>query len=603
MGRRVLITGVSGYLGNGAGTTARARPEIRVHCGARRAAAWRRTSSARSSSAPTSATRCSRSSLPQTSVDTVVHCDVLLAPEPGKAAEAAARHQRDRVAAAPRRVREGGDGAHDHRRGSAAIYGAEPNAPSVLHRGDGTALSAAHPVPARHRRARELLRDLHARRYPRHDGDRCCAISPRWRATRLAADSATLRSRSCRSRARLRSAAPVRSRARTRSPPSRRPYGGRSGAVNVAGEGSVSLCRLLRLAGTVPLPVLAPLFGTRRAGRAARTARLLPGGGALASLRCDGRHPPDRRGRFRPRSTARRRSTTSSRRCAAVGRCRRPWRPPGPSRPRKPATDTPRAERARRLRVTSRNRHRAVPREARERARTRRCRAARAALGFLALLRAARARGLDLPAAVERAAGSLPPRPATSRDAARAPARGERGGRVGLRRGVRRARLPVLRAHVRALVASRDRRRRERAGARPAMLVANHAGVLPWDATMMSVAILKRHPVPRHPRFMVLDWAFRLPWVSAFMRRSRRRGRLSLQRDAPARARPPGDGVPRRREGRGQAVLGAVPPAAVRARRLRRDRAADRRADRAGRRRGLRGDLPEDRASPGCWRA
>jgi 1-acyl-sn-glycerol-3-phosphate acyltransferase len=52
-----------------------------------------------------------------------------------------------------------------------------------------------------------------------------------------------------------------------------------------------------------------------------------------------------------------------------------------------------------------------------------------------------------------------------------------------------------------------------------AMLVANHAGVLPWDATMMSVAILKEHPIPRHPRFMVLDWAFRLPWVSSFIRR------------------------------------------------------------------------------------
>jgi 1-acyl-sn-glycerol-3-phosphate acyltransferase len=52
-----------------------------------------------------------------------------------------------------------------------------------------------------------------------------------------------------------------------------------------------------------------------------------------------------------------------------------------------------------------------------------------------------------------------------------------------------------------------------------AMLVANHAGVLPWDATMMSVAILREHPLPRHPRFMVLDWAFRLPWVSGMMRR------------------------------------------------------------------------------------
>jgi 1-acyl-sn-glycerol-3-phosphate acyltransferase len=53
----------------------------------------------------------------------------------------------------------------------------------------------------------------------------------------------------------------------------------------------------------------------------------------------------------------------------------------------------------------------------------------------------------------------------------------------------------------------------------PAMIVANHAGVLPWDATMMSVAIFKHHPLPRQPRFMVLDWAFRLPWVSSFMRR------------------------------------------------------------------------------------
>jgi len=53
----------------------------------------------------------------------------------------------------------------------------------------------------------------------------------------------------------------------------------------------------------------------------------------------------------------------------------------------------------------------------------------------------------------------------------------------------------------------------------PTMVVGNHAGVLPWDATMMSVAIQKHHPAPRAPRFMVLDWAFRLPWVSSFMRR------------------------------------------------------------------------------------
>ena len=53
-----------------------------------------------------------------------------------------------------------------------------------------------------------------------------------------------------------------------------------------------------------------------------------------------------------------------------------------------------------------------------------------------------------------------------------------------------------------------------------AMLVANHAGVIPWDAAMMSVAIRKHHPLPRQPRAMVLDWAFKLPWVSVFMRRT-----------------------------------------------------------------------------------
>ena len=52
-----------------------------------------------------------------------------------------------------------------------------------------------------------------------------------------------------------------------------------------------------------------------------------------------------------------------------------------------------------------------------------------------------------------------------------------------------------------------------------AMLAANHAGILPWDATMMSLAIQREHPRPRHPRFLVLDWAFELPYVSVIMRK------------------------------------------------------------------------------------
>ena len=52
-----------------------------------------------------------------------------------------------------------------------------------------------------------------------------------------------------------------------------------------------------------------------------------------------------------------------------------------------------------------------------------------------------------------------------------------------------------------------------------ALLVANHAGVLPWDATMIATAIMREHPLPRPTRFLVLRWAFELPWLSVAMRR------------------------------------------------------------------------------------
>jgi 1-acyl-sn-glycerol-3-phosphate acyltransferase len=51
------------------------------------------------------------------------------------------------------------------------------------------------------------------------------------------------------------------------------------------------------------------------------------------------------------------------------------------------------------------------------------------------------------------------------------------------------------------------------------LLAANHAGILPWDGTMISVALLREHPLPRHPRFLVLNWAFDLPWISVFIRK------------------------------------------------------------------------------------
>jgi 1-acyl-sn-glycerol-3-phosphate acyltransferase len=53
-----------------------------------------------------------------------------------------------------------------------------------------------------------------------------------------------------------------------------------------------------------------------------------------------------------------------------------------------------------------------------------------------------------------------------------------------------------------------------------ALLVSNHAGSLfPFDASMILGAIMKEHPLPRWARFMVLDWAFALPFFSTFMRK------------------------------------------------------------------------------------
>jgi 1-acyl-sn-glycerol-3-phosphate acyltransferase len=51
------------------------------------------------------------------------------------------------------------------------------------------------------------------------------------------------------------------------------------------------------------------------------------------------------------------------------------------------------------------------------------------------------------------------------------------------------------------------------------LLAANHAGILPWDATMIGLAIQRHHPHPRFPRFLVLNWAFELPYVSVAIRR------------------------------------------------------------------------------------
>jgi 1-acyl-sn-glycerol-3-phosphate acyltransferase len=52
-----------------------------------------------------------------------------------------------------------------------------------------------------------------------------------------------------------------------------------------------------------------------------------------------------------------------------------------------------------------------------------------------------------------------------------------------------------------------------------ALLVANHAGALPWDAAMMAVALQREHPLPRHLRFLAADPAFEAPFVSVVLRK------------------------------------------------------------------------------------
>jgi 1-acyl-sn-glycerol-3-phosphate acyltransferase len=142
------------------------------------------------------------------------------------------------------------------------------------------------------------------------------------------------------------------------------------------------------------------------------------------------------------------------------------------------------------------------------------------AIAFLRRLRAGLESGLELPAAATAAAAALPreARQAVERAALRY------GGDYaedewGFDEQFAEAVFPVLEALY-------DRWWRVKATGMEkvpahgrAMLVANHAGILPWDATMMSVALLRHHPLPRYPRFLVLNWAFELPYVSVLMRK------------------------------------------------------------------------------------
>jgi 1-acyl-sn-glycerol-3-phosphate acyltransferase len=50
-----------------------------------------------------------------------------------------------------------------------------------------------------------------------------------------------------------------------------------------------------------------------------------------------------------------------------------------------------------------------------------------------------------------------------------------------------------------------------------ALLVANHAGIVPYDGAMIRTAIIAEHPQPRHARMLVVDWAFAMPFTSMLL--------------------------------------------------------------------------------------
>ena len=143
-----------------------------------------------------------------------------------------------------------------------------------------------------------------------------------------------------------------------------------------------------------------------------------------------------------------------------------------------------------------------------------------AAVSFLRRLRAALAAGVELPEALARAAAAAPGDAGEALERAARRLDGDYGeDEWGFDREFTDMVLPLFEFLY-------DRWWRVEAtgiGRVPAqgraMLVANHAGIMPWDATMMGVALRRYHPSHRHPRFLVLNWAFDLPWISVVMRK------------------------------------------------------------------------------------
>jgi UDP-glucose 4-epimerase len=259
MGSRVLITGVAGYWGTELARRLERAPDVDYIAGLdvrAPAADLARTEFIRADIRNPLIARL----LPQTEVDTVVHCDVLVAAEPGKAPQ----QLHDINVIGSLQLLAACEKSPTVRsivvRGSAAIYGAEPNAPEFFTE------DMARRFPLRTRFQRDVGElesyfENYARRYPE-----TTVMMLRYQPT-LGSDIDSPLTRLLR-----RPVVPVQlgydpllqfvhaaDAVGALEAAVRRPV---RGPVNVAGEGSVSLVRLLRMAGKIAAPVPAPLFGT-----------------------------------------------------------------------------------------------------------------------------------------------------------------------------------------------------------------------------------------------------------------------------------------------------------------------------------------------------
>ena len=259
MGRRVLITGVAGFWGTELARCLERSPEVEYLAGLDvrpPAADLVRTEFIRADIRNPLISKL----LPQTRVDTVVHCDVLLVPEPGKAPE----QLHDINVIGSLQLLAACERTEELRtivvRGSAAIYGAEPNAPEFFTE------EMARRFPFRTRFQRDIGElESYFENFSRRFGH-VSVTTLRFQPTLGTAIDSPL------TRYLQQPVAPTQlgfdpllqfihaeDAVGALEATVMRPV---PGPVNVAGAGSISLSRLLRLAGKVPLPVPAPLFST-----------------------------------------------------------------------------------------------------------------------------------------------------------------------------------------------------------------------------------------------------------------------------------------------------------------------------------------------------